>query len=59
MRKHASWYLKGIRGNGKARNAINQTDMAAELRALLNGLVQEYAESESNLMIPEAKELII
>ena len=59
MRKHASWYLKGIRGNGKARNAINQTETAAELRALLNGLVQEYEESESKLIVPEAKELII
>ncbi|MDX1772290.1 MAG: tRNA dihydrouridine synthase DusB, partial [Planococcaceae bacterium] len=28
MRKHASWYLKGIRGNGKARNLINQTESA-------------------------------
>ncbi|NJH98932.1 tRNA dihydrouridine synthase DusB, partial [Staphylococcus hyicus] len=23
MRKHASWYLKGVRGNGKARKALN------------------------------------
>jgi nifR3 family TIM-barrel protein len=59
MRKHASWYLKGIRGNGKARNAINQTETAAELRALLNGLVQDYEELESKLIVPEAKELII
>lgn len=42
MRKHASWYLKSIRGNGKARNAINQTETAAELRALLNSLVEEH-----------------
>lgn len=59
MRKHASWYLKGIRGNGKARNAINQTETAVELRALLNELVQEYEESESNLLIPEPKEMIL
>lgn len=42
MRKHASWYLKGIRGNGKIRNAINQAETAAELRALLTGVVAEY-----------------
>ena len=24
MRKHAAWYLKGIRGNGKVRNDINR-----------------------------------
>ena len=59
MRKHASWYLKGIRGNGKARNAINQTETAAELRVLLNSLVQEYEESESKLIVPEVKELMI
>ena len=39
MRKHASWYLKGIRGNGKIRNAINQAETEVELRALLTGVV--------------------
>lgn len=47
MRKHASWYLKGIRGNGKARNAINQTETALELRVLLNTLVEEFEEREA------------
>ena len=42
MRKHASWYLKGIRGNGKIRNAINQAETEVELRALLTGVVAEY-----------------
>ncbi|WP_431030415.1 tRNA dihydrouridine synthase DusB [Lysinibacillus sp. LZ02] len=42
MRKHASWYLKGIRGNGKVRNAINQAETEAELRMLLTGVVAEY-----------------
>lgn len=40
MRKHASWYLKGIRGNGKIRNTINQIETAAELRLLLNNVVE-------------------
>ena len=44
MRKHASWYLKGIRGNGKIRNAINQAETEVELRALLTGVVAEYEE---------------
>lgn len=35
MRKHASWYLKGVRGNGKARNFINQTESSQELRSYL------------------------
>lgn len=41
MRKHASWYLKGIRGNGKARNLINQTESATELRAFINNFADE------------------
>ncbi|AWE05980.1 tRNA dihydrouridine synthase DusB [Lysinibacillus sp. 2017] len=42
MRKHASWYLKGIRGNGKIRNAINQTNTGADLRILLMGVIADY-----------------
>ncbi|QBP43001.1 tRNA dihydrouridine synthase DusB [Paenisporosarcina antarctica] len=41
MRKHASWYLKGIRGNGVARNLINQTESAIELRAFINDFAEE------------------
>ena len=41
MRKHASWYLKGIRVNGKARNIINQTESAQELRAFINNFADE------------------
>nr|WP_283248493.1 tRNA dihydrouridine synthase DusB [Bacillus sp. FJAT-49711] len=36
MRKHAAWYLKGIHGNGKIRNAINECQTRSELVALLN-----------------------
>ncbi|RKJ45982.1 tRNA dihydrouridine synthase DusB [Butyricicoccus sp. 1XD8-22] len=46
MRKHASWYLKGIRGNGKIRNTINQIETAAELRLLLNNVVELLDESQ-------------
>ena len=46
MRKHASWYLKGIRGNGKIRNAINLAETEQELRALLNNVVEERDEDE-------------
>ncbi|MEK5078798.1 tRNA dihydrouridine synthase DusB [Solibacillus sp. FSL W7-1436] len=44
MRKHASWYLKGIRGNGKIRNAINLTETEQDLRILLNSVADEYEE---------------
>lgn len=46
MRKHASYYLKGIRGNAKARNAINECNTRAELVALLNGLVLDVEANE-------------
>ncbi|RSK56891.1 tRNA dihydrouridine synthase DusB [Bacillus canaveralius] len=41
MRKHAAWYLKGIRGNARVRNAINECNTRNELAALLNNLVVE------------------
>ncbi|PLR80227.1 tRNA dihydrouridine synthase DusB [Bacillus canaveralius] len=41
MRKHAAWYLKGIRGNARVRNAINECNTRDELAALLNNLVVE------------------
>lgn len=39
MRKHASWYLKGIRGNGKIRDDINECSTREELVSLLYKLV--------------------
>ncbi|WAA12363.1 tRNA dihydrouridine synthase DusB [Fervidibacillus halotolerans] len=41
MRKHAAWYLKGIRGNGKYRNLINNCDTKEELESILQQLVEE------------------
>lgn len=35
MCKHASWYLKGVRGNGKARKALNQAETEAEMIEIL------------------------
>jgi nifR3 family TIM-barrel protein len=46
MRKHASWYLKGIRGNAMVRKAINVCETADELIGLLNGFVEEVLERE-------------
>ena len=43
MRKHASWYLKGIRGNGRARNMINQTETAQELKDYMRIFAEESA----------------
>ncbi|MGJ7923196.1 tRNA dihydrouridine synthase DusB [Neobacillus sp. LXY-4] len=46
MRKHAAWYLKGIKGNAKVRNAINECNTRAELAALLYSLVEDVEEIE-------------
>ncbi len=42
MRSHASWYLKGLRGNGKIRNAINTAVTGDDLRTIINSVVAEY-----------------
>jgi nifR3 family TIM-barrel protein len=47
MRKHAAWYLKGIRGNAKVRNGINECNTRADLVALLTVLVVEEEEKEA------------
>lgn len=41
MRKHAAWYLKGLKGNSKARNMINEVNTRAELVDLLTTYVNE------------------
>ncbi|MBE1556144.1 tRNA dihydrouridine synthase DusB [Sporosarcina limicola] len=46
MRKHASWYLKGVRGNAKVRNHINVMETADDLINLLNDFADEMMERE-------------
>lgn len=46
MRKHAAWYLKGIKGNAKARTAVNTCNTRDELVNLLNELVLEQEAKE-------------
>jgi nifR3 family TIM-barrel protein len=48
MRKHAAWYLKGVRGNASVRNAINECDTRNHLVTLLNDLVIELEEKEQS-----------
>ncbi|MGF6953011.1 nifR3 family TIM-barrel protein [Neobacillus sp. B4I6] len=51
MRKHTAWYLKGVRGNAKARNAINECETRDHLVTLLNDLVLEVEEKEQSQLI--------
>lgn len=49
MRKHAAWYLKGIRGNAKARKGINECNTREDVVSLLYGLVEEVEAKEQNV----------
>ncbi|MCM3707818.1 MULTISPECIES: tRNA dihydrouridine synthase DusB [Cytobacillus] len=46
MRKHAAWYLKGIRGNAKFRNGINESNTREEMVSVLNALAIDAEEKE-------------
>jgi nifR3 family TIM-barrel protein len=47
MRKHAAWYLKGIRGNAKVRNGINECNTREDMVTLLTALVVEAEDKEA------------
>jgi nifR3 family TIM-barrel protein len=51
MRKHAAWYLKGVKGNAKVRNAINECDTRDQLVTLLNDMVVDVEEKESQITV--------
>ncbi|MEH7115178.1 tRNA dihydrouridine synthase DusB [Neobacillus niacini] len=51
MRKHAAWYLKGVKGNAKVRNAINECNNRDDMVALLNDMVVEIEEKESQVIV--------
>ncbi|WP_226086344.1 tRNA dihydrouridine synthase DusB [Mesobacillus sp. S13] len=46
MRKHAAWYLKGIRGNATVRNGINECSKRDELVSLLKNFADEVEAKE-------------
>ncbi|WP_085522352.1 tRNA dihydrouridine synthase DusB [Tuberibacillus sp. Marseille-P3662] len=41
MHKHAAWYLKGMRGSNNVRKKINQTENAADLKAILYDYIEQ------------------
>ncbi|MBM7694879.1 nifR3 family TIM-barrel protein [Peribacillus deserti] len=47
MRKHAAWYLKGISGNAKVRNHINECETREVLVKLLYSLVEDIEAREA------------
>ena len=48
FRKHAAWYLKGIRGNAIVRNAVNECNSRDELVTLLTNFVTEVEEKQQS-----------
>jgi tRNA-dihydrouridine synthase len=52
MRKHAAWYLKGMRGNGRVRDKINsfvtRDDVANTLYTFVDELEARMAEQQSS-----------
>ncbi|MGD6834680.1 tRNA dihydrouridine synthase DusB [Sutcliffiella halmapala] len=51
MRKHAAWYLKGIRGNAIVRNSINECNTRSDLVSLIDSLVEEKEQQEMNIQV--------
>jgi nifR3 family TIM-barrel protein len=51
MRKHAAWYLKGIRGTTKVRNMINEISSREDLVSLLSQLVLDVEGDEEDQAI--------
>jgi nifR3 family TIM-barrel protein len=49
MRKHAAWYLKGIRGNGQVRKEINTCETREDLVTLLTTFVNKVEEKEASI----------
>ena len=45
MRKHITWYLKGLRGSNAFKNKINTTKDKDEVFALLNDYREEYKQN--------------
>jgi nifR3 family TIM-barrel protein len=51
MRKHAAWYLKGIPGNARVRNLINEISTREDLVLLLDQLVLDLEGNEEDQAI--------
>jgi nifR3 family TIM-barrel protein len=51
MRKHAAWYLKGVRGNAKVRNAINECNTRNDLVNLLTAYADEVEEKQRSIQV--------
>lgn len=51
MRKHASWYLKGIKASGDARKAINQATTREEVIKIADEFIMEVKEQQEQTAV--------
>ncbi|WP_434122133.1 tRNA dihydrouridine synthase DusB [Salinicoccus roseus] len=51
MRKHASWYLKGIKGNGNVRKAINRAETREAAVCAIDNFVAEQTEPQNEMIV--------
>ena len=55
MRKHASYYMKGIKGGAKVKKELNQLNTYSEMENLFG----EFLDYLENGIVTEKKEIII
>ncbi|PFA26478.1 tRNA dihydrouridine synthase DusB [Bacillus cereus] len=51
MRKHAAWYLKGVRGNASVRNGINTCNTREDLANVLGAFVEEVEAKQQTIYV--------
>ncbi|MDG4657954.1 tRNA dihydrouridine synthase DusB [Ectobacillus antri] len=51
MRKHAAWYLKGVRGNAKVRNAVNECNTREDMVSLLYAFAEEMENKQEAIQV--------
>src|SRR5699024_1747537 len=51
MRKHASWYLKGIKGNGNMRRQINQAETRREFAGIIDDFMEEHQTGKKQMTV--------
>lgn len=51
MRKHASWYLKGIKGNGNMRRQINQAETRREFAGIIGDFMEEHQTGKKQMTV--------
>jgi len=58
MRKHAAWYLKGLRGSTHVKNLINAVETEEELRRILHDYVEWVENSAEEPEQPAGEEAV-